>query len=382
VRGRRGIYMGWVGRRNLGDEAIFHVCEDRFSQIRWAPLESLTYSVNVAEFASRGARDKSYIWKALAEELRTQKRTRAYAHKLSHRLDSVIAGEVGILGGGTIMNRAGAESYLRVRKQTGRLVPVFGTGVAQPHFWSRIPGWVDRRKEWAVALNELPVIGVRGPNSKALLIDAGARNVMVCGDPAIMFHHHFRNGGRISERGAKLRIAINAGDCSGFLWGNLEAVQVAFSALARALTDDGHEVRLVPIWPKDVKACIDVAKRAALPDDVVMAVMDQEVPFLQAMKEFDLMVALKLHAGILAAAANLPFILLEYQPKALDFAASIGCEELTIRTDEVTPEKLLEKVRKLMDELPQTRETISRQMGLMADRFEDYCRQIEPLLYR
>lgn len=378
---RRGIYMGWVGRRNLGDEAIFHACQHLFSRIQWAPLESLTYSVSVSNFASKGIRDKSYLWGALEDELRTHKRIRAYANKIAHCISATIAGEVAILGGGTVMNRAGAETYLNVRKRTGRLVPIFGTGVAQPHFWSRIPGWVDRRKEWARALNELPIIGVRGPYSKALLEDSGAKNVVVCGDPAIVFHRPLEEMVQGDHRNRKLRIAINAGDCSGFQWGNIEQVQVSLAEVAKQLSQEGHEVRMVPIWPKDVDVCVDIAKRAGLSDDAVVPVLDEEDVFVNFIKTFDLIVALKLHAGILAAAANVPFVLLEYQPKALDFASSIDCEEMTIRTDEVTGAKLMEKVRQLMTEAPERKKAICHQMCLMSTRFVEYCGEIEPLLY-
>ena len=53
------------------------------------------------------------------------------------------------------------------------------------------------------------------------------------------------------------------------------------------------------------------------------------------------MVNLKLHAGFLAAAANVPLVSLEYQPKCRDFAASIGWEEFVIRTDRLQTGRLL-----------------------------------------
>jgi hypothetical protein len=44
------------------------------------------------------------------------------------------------------------------------------------------------RREQNLALRELPVVGVRGPFSKAELEDYGLRNVIVSGDPALLLH--------------------------------------------------------------------------------------------------------------------------------------------------------------------------------------------------
>jgi polysaccharide pyruvyl transferase WcaK-like protein len=55
---------------------------------------------------------------------------------------------------------------------------------------------------------------------------------------------------------------------------------------------------------------------------------------------------------VLASTANVPCIVLEYQPKCRDFAASIDWEHYTIRTNALTADKLIDKVGVLVDELP------------------------------
>jgi len=54
-------------------------------------------------------------------------------------------------------------------------------------------------------------------------------------------------------------------------------------------------------------------------------------------------VAERLHAAVLAAAVGTPFVALEYRPKVRDFAASVGFEEYTLRTDDL--DGLEERVR-------------------------------------
>jgi len=93
-----------------------------------------------------------------------------------------------------------------------------------------------------------------------------------------------------------------------------------------------------------------------------------------------LMVCLKLHAGILAAAANVPFVGLEYQPKCRDFAASIGWEDFVIRTDALQPSTLIDRVANLIEQLESQRKYLCERMCVLMDSFESYCQEIEPLL--
>lgn len=375
---RQGIYMGWLGRRNLGDEAIFHICEDRFPSIHWRAFESLNYEVSVKRFTGKSTQEKGYLWRTLRDEFQTGKRSRSVLNRLLYRTSAALGGEVGILGGGTVLNRAGAASYVKVRQRTGRPVPTFGTGVANPRFWSQKSDWVDKRQEWAAALAELPVIGVRGPYSQGLLQEVGLGNVVVCGDPAIAFHEPIIGS---AVREGKLRIAINTGDCSGHQWGtSLEPVQEALGSVARSLAKQGHAVDVIPVYPKDVPSSLDVVKRAGLPSTALLPVHDREDDYLMAMRRYDIIIALKLHAGILAAAANVPFVLLEYQPKALDFAASIGCEHLTLRTDATTPASLMARVQQTITERNAIRQHLCKRMCVLRSDFEAYCVRLETML--
>lgn len=58
----------------------------------------------------------------------------------------------------------------------------------------------------------------------------------------------------------------------GRLWGNAEQVQSALVALAIWLTKAGHRIEIIPVCPKDLEACMDIAPRAKLDQSVVAPV--------------------------------------------------------------------------------------------------------------
>ena len=382
---RAGVYCGWVGfgYGNLGDLTIYEVCRKRFPAIHWSPIAAFDYTPKPGQFLRRSSRDLRQITRMLSEELSKQRRLRGLAAKATHRLARFSGGEVGICGGETFINRnrASIRSYTELRKRIGAPVPVFGTGVAEPDFWpSREDGWVDSRKEWVAILEELPTVGVRGPLSKGLLEEAGARNVVISGDPAVSLHARYAKNARLAGQDGRLRVGVNVGPYPR-TWGRAEDIQDATVALAKWLHKARHEIELIPIWPRDVEACLDVARRAELPESSVSPICFPHEVFLSRVEDLDLMVAMNLHSGILAAAANVPFVSLEYQPKCRDFAATIGWEEFLIRTDELEPRKLIDLVSALIAQLEVKRAELCRSMCDLMKVFENYCHDIEPLLF-
>ena len=387
---RAGIYMGWVGRDNLGDEAMYALCRERFPFVRWSSESRVAYEPNAVRFLRQGLGNTSHLVRSVLEELRHQPRLRKLATRGIHGLTAGFRGEVGILGGGTLLNQAASnlESYIEVRKRTRSLVPVFGTGVACPEFWSPRPEWKDLRKEWVSVLAELPIVGVRGPYSKDLLTDAGATNVVACGDPGILFHRQYsqapmEDGSKVQReerRDRPLRVAINTGDCYGKLWGQPEGIQEALLALTQWLTQAKHQVEFLPVSSRDVPSCRDLARLAGLPEASVSPALVSHDAFLEKVAGFEIVVALKLHAAILASAATVPCVVLEYQPKCLDFAASLEWERFTIRTGELSAANLIERVEALIAELPATRKTLHNNAERLCQRFEEYCQAIEPLV--
>jgi polysaccharide pyruvyl transferase WcaK-like protein len=291
-----------------------------------------------------------------------------------HRLARRVGGEVALFGGGTLLNDRGMlDEYQAVRQRTGRPVPIFGSGVSDPQFWSADTRWRDERDGWMAALADLPVVGVRGPRSKQLLDEAGATNVIVSGDPAVMLHAQTHSA---RPRSKKLSVGLNCG-ASSHIWGSAQVLNDNLSEVARALCTAGHMVEIVPVFPSDVETCRYVAARTAVR---VLPAITSALSYIELMGRYDIVIAVKLHAAILAAVANVPFVMIEYQPKCRDFTASIGWERFTIRSDEAASQDILDTVHCLADRLPEHRVELYDNVCSLQRQFKLYCEAIRPLL--
>ena len=271
-----GIYIGWVGHLNLGDEAIYELCRQRYPDIHWSRFGDIAYTPHPGQFLRRSAGSPRHIFTHLRDEFSTHRRTFSLFSKTMNKLAQWTNQEVGMFGGGTLINRNVdvLQNYIAIRKRTGSLVPTFGSGVNNPEFWfTHEPGWTDRRQEWASVLAELPVVGVRGPVSKALLDDAGAKSVVVCGDPAVLFHRRYADLSAPRHKTGPLRIGINTGDCLERMWGRADDVDDSLVALARWLRQSGHRIEILPIWHKDIPASLELARKAGLDRSVVSPVL-------------------------------------------------------------------------------------------------------------
>lgn len=348
---RRGIYQGWTGWRNLGDEAMFASCRRALPAIAWSARPPFD-----------------------APPASPVGRVRDAVHRGVGRL---LGQRAALLGGGTLINRTPAwlDAYRQLRREARMPVPVFSPGVANPTFWSGKPGWRDTRAEWREALAELPEVGVRGPLSKRLLDEAGYRNVTVAGDPALIFH---RRRSRRPE--ARRSVGINAGRAGGEMWGDEDHLVAALAECARLLVSQGFDVRVFPVWDRDEQVCREVARAAGLGDDVVDPLVLDPDDFVDKLERFDVVVSVKLHAAVLAAAAAVPFVAVEYRPKVRDFTESLGWTSRTIRSCDVEGVGLARAVLDLYDEVPVARERLGARAEEMAQTFRAYAGRMEPLL--
>jgi polysaccharide pyruvyl transferase WcaK-like protein len=347
------LYQGWLGHRNLGDDALFQACLRTMPRIRW---RSMPFDEPPPRRVTR-----TRVRNAL---------TRAAAR--------ITPGCRTMLGGGTVINRTEhwLEQYQLLRRATRRAVPVFSPGVADPSFWSHVPGWADTRAGWRDALTGLPEVGVRGPRSMRLLQEAGLRNVLVAGDPALAFHRD-----RVDvQRTARRTVGVNPGTAKGLLWGSEQRAIALLSTVVADLGRTGFDVRVFPVWQRDDAVCRDVARAGGLTEDSVDPLILDAEAFLDYLGRFDVVVSFKLHAAVFAAAAGVPFVAIEYQPKVSDFTESIGWTDLTFRSDTAEAEDIVRAVRTIADDLALHRERLNARAGELAQSFRGYAARVEELL--
>ncbi len=307
-------YVGWTGHDNLGDEALLRAITD---QLDWA-------------------------------EVRTAKR-----------------GDLLLLGGGTLINRGSYIAWLEDQDSPRLERAVLGTGVANPDFW----GDRHQARRWTEWLRTCAYIGVRGPASAEVLADWGLDEVEVVGDPALL----------LRPEGTRREGLVVVAPCRtrGELWG--ESDDQVFEHLAKlvaALASRGHEVQIMSSHPDDDGPAVEIMRSAGHPDLPYLAGYRDMDRALDLLASADLVVAERLHAAVLAAAASTPFVALEYRPKVRDFARSVGLEEFTLRTDRLDSlggvvDRALTERSRLSTELTQRVEEYRRKLRAASDRLAE-----------
>ncbi len=289
-------YVGWTGYRNLGDESLYDAVNLLLKGYSLYPCNRKT-------------------------------RNNPLLGLLENRglLTSCC------LGGGTLIY-SGNTNYDIVRKALQRRLPVFslGTGVIEPVWAAKEDEQEKHLKKWNDIMKQFSSISVRGPRSKEILERCGINHVEVVGDPALIFStvpvHNSPNRSRI--------LGVNIGTSRGNVWGHNENHIITELAEAiRLVQEKGWEVRIFSVWPEDDKTCRQLAKKINLSTGHIQKHYINANKFLQAAGQCSVFVGMKLHPVILACCAQVPSIMLEYQPKCADFMDSMEIRDYNIRVD-------------------------------------------------
>lgn len=311
------LYVGWTGQRNLGDDAIADALIPRLGTVEQAHAP-----YQLADLAKR------VVGGGLASSSR-----RAL-----------------LLGGGTAIGRRNWRMVLTANGALlARAKPWFmiGAGVEDPAFQGR-NSFSDKGElaRWRGICGNFDAVTVRGPRSVELLTGVGIPTRMV-GDPALLHEPE-----RIPDPDEKL-LGINLG-FGDDLWGHdHDRVVDALAGLVKALAGEGWRVRAIVVNPKDEPALRSCLSRSGIGADRAEVVTADTVErFFAAVAPCTLLVAERLHALVLAAAAAVPVVGLEYQPKCADFLASVGAIDRAVRTDRVTSDVLHEHVADLVENRP------------------------------
>jgi polysaccharide pyruvyl transferase WcaK-like protein len=295
-------YLGWHGKHNIGDDAIYDAVRSQlpgatFIDLPRLPLEMIRA---VATGLNRSVRRSTQV-----------------------------------VGGGTLVGRRHWRMLINrgmaLTKKNGSYA--IGVGVEDPVFVGRNSGsGKDELKRWAPILSEFNIVSVRGPRSAELLSDIGL-DVQVSGDPALVLPRP----DALAEDGL---IGLNLG-FGDDLWGHDPAKLIdEMSVAVKQLSAQGH--RFVGIlmnhddkrWTE--QALNGIAAQIVRPADANAAARE--------LARCSVAVVSRLHAGILAALSDTPVVSLEYQPKCRDFALSIDDERSLIRTDQLTSGGVVDRV--------------------------------------
>jgi hypothetical protein len=286
-------YVGWVGKDNLGDEAMIEATRQLMA---WGEVEA------------RGE-----------------------------------ARDLLLLGGGTLINR---NQYLRwlLERDSPRIErAVYGTGVASPHFW----GVTEDTEEWLRWLRTCAYVGVRGPRSAQTLLDWGYKgDVEICGDVALALEP----AGSFDGSGSVL---VAPAWTDGELWGGSDdKVYVELAAAVSAWEKEGRSVTLMSCHPSDDRPILLIREMLGTTAVGYHAGYLDVAETVDLVARSSVVVGERLHACVLAAAAGRPFVAIEYRPKVRDFSESVAMDDYVIRSDEMKAGRLVELVAGLGKEAP------------------------------
>jgi polysaccharide pyruvyl transferase WcaK-like protein len=294
---RRVNYVGWLGQGNLGDEAVYKSISELLDCFKLVPA-SMDYK------------------------------------------DYGVISPVTIVGDST-----GIPDWLEKIRPT-RYNYIFGSGVKDPSFYGYNYIFHPASKVF-VDMNRLKFfrgIGVRGEFSRDLLAKWGIHSEVI-GDVC------FSLKPSRSVKRADDQIVVSVGS-DGILWGmDEERLFREVAKVCRTLRREGYELILLPFWTANV----DRVKKLARDEDIrFFGNWFSVTSTLDLIAGCKMLIGEKLHSLGFSAAAGTPFIGLEYQPKCLEIAHSVGFEKYMIRTDVASEKKiavLFEDMSKNYDEM-------------------------------
>jgi hypothetical protein len=295
-------YLGWHGRGNIGDDAIYDAVRSQLGGARFVDMPLLA-----------------------------QERIRS----LTTGLDRSVRRGVQVMGGGTLVGRRAWRRWVNrgsaLTRRNGSYA--IGVGVEDPVFGGRASGsGNDELKRWAPILAEFRIVSVRGPRSAELLADIGL-DVQVSGDPALVLPRP-----DVAPVDGLIGLNLGFGDD---LWGHDPAVLAGeMAAAVRELSSRGLRFVGILMNPSDRRwtqtALEGVDAEIVAPVDAADAARE--------LARCSVAIVSRLHAGILASLSETPVVSLEYQPKCRDFALSIDDERSLIRTDQLTSGDVVDRV--------------------------------------
>lgn len=323
---RKVLYLGWIGFNNLGDEWMWEMFKDMAD----AHLKEEEYHVIPSL--------PQVEWKKVSQ------------------YDTIV------LGGGSLIV-PGYVDLVHEALELGKKIIVWGSGHDRLHKWAPSPeGQLipEAAKESAPYCLKLKSVlensaycGVRGPWTIDYMESLGAlpKQIAISGDSAMLMNALNPESARQPEgidQGKHRTIGINWGTSYNRIYGGTEEqVEDQLAETGRSLLALGYKLHLYSVWGPDKEALTRLYRKLGHDERVTF---DPKVysaaDYVQLLDGFEATINFKLHANLLSAAANVPFVCIGYRFKSFDLMHGLDLADWIVASDD--PQlavKLLEKVQ-------------------------------------
>lgn len=310
------LYLGWLGKGNVGDDVLFELFKTMFYKYHKSKDNSI---VNIDAHPSIN----------------------------NYKIDLSFYDLI-VLGGGSLFN---ISYYIKICAEgIKNQIPIVTWGTGVDGFFKnedlKSIKLNDNNPNYKEILDKFNYISVRGPFTKKMLRNLGVSNkIHEIGDPALIYSNELIGKRIVKQNTTNKNILINWGTSYNNIFGKDEyKVEQILAETIRKLISRGFKITVYPIWTEDIEPVKRLVQ--TVNNDRCQALTEvYEAKILQnIISQSYITINLKLHANILSASANRPFISLAYRGKCFDFADTVNCSKFTIATDEITSNKILNLV--------------------------------------
>lgn len=314
------LYLGWLGKGNVGDDVLFELFKYMFYK----------YHEN----------------KSNKEVINIDSIPVVEGYKIDLASYDLI-----VLGGGSLIHLPYWLNICAEGMKKGIPVVTWGTG---------FDGLYKEENDHAIHLTgqytssyrniyeNFDYLSVRGPFTTNLLTNIGIKKeIHEIGDPALVYDSEI-SGDHLEVARQDKHILINWGTSYNNVFGGNELmVEQELAITIKSLISQGYIITIYPIWTEDISAVKRLGQKINDARCHVQEIVYEAKTLQKITQNSYLSINLKLHANILSAAANRPFISLAYRGKCFDFSRTVNCLDYTIATDIVTSRKILNLVQNI-----------------------------------
>ncbi|MDF2035790.1 polysaccharide pyruvyl transferase family protein [Cytobacillus oceanisediminis] len=305
------LYLGWLGRKNLGDDLMWDLFETMADQY----LEKSKYNITPS---FKGVDIKNI---------------RHYDHI--------------VLGGGSIINKKNIN-ILYVALKNRKEVSIWGSGIdlISKNDMERLDSkekinFLDQQSESKLIeiIDKANFVGVRGPLTYKVLKNIGVNmeTVRIFGDPGLLLDKpKLTKKSSIKGFGENEKIiGLNWGTSYNKIFGKDELkVENQLVDSLKYLINKGYKIFIYNVWDKDIEASINLYDKIGDEENVRLSTeLYHQDELMNIIEHFTFTINFKLHPNVISIAAGVPFIALGYRFKVYDLCKSIGLDHLVIATD-------------------------------------------------